>query len=42
MWRVAELLGVSPRDRLALRRKVLGREGSGADDDAADAHEARS
>ena len=42
MWRVAELLGVSPRDRLALRRKVLSRGGSGADDDASDAQEARS
>lgn len=30
LWRVAELLGVSPRDRLALRRKVAG--GAGGED----------
>ena len=27
MWRAADLLGVSSRDRIALRRRVAGREG---------------
>ena len=35
MWRVAELLAVSPRDRLALRRKVVSRGGQGGVDEAA-------
>lgn len=30
MWRAADLLGVSSRDRIALRQRVAGEQGSGA------------
>lgn len=36
IWRVAELLGISSRDRLALRRKVAGARDAAAPDDADD------
>lgn len=31
VWRVAELLGVSSQDRLALRQRISGKPGTGAD-----------
>jgi len=37
IWRVAELLGISSRDRLALRRKVAGEAHTGSSEGADDA-----
>jgi hypothetical protein len=32
MWRVSDLLGVSTRERIELRRQVAGEQGEAADD----------
>ena len=31
LWRVADLLGISPRDRIALRQRVAGEQSSAED-----------